>query len=274
MADPNTAPGRQPSSTAARGCDYWPQESGRLRGPNALSAADVCPAGRVTLELLARRESDPSEDRAVSEHQGQIDPTNLGDLLRRAAEAAGLDLSSPWVWLGLGLAAAVIASLLFYVKSYIGTTAAKRAEAKVRESTKSPEVQPAQVEATTRAAPRPHQLPSDLPDFTGRDEAFRELMARLRGDEAGAAVSAVGGMGGVGKSALAIYVAHRVAEHYPVDIIDVTDDVTTIRMSVSDPAVAARLLLRLGDSAELVDGFNVAETVAELRNRILERYLR
>ena len=41
-----------------------------------------------------------------------------------------------------------------------------------------------------------------------------------------------------------------VAEHYPVDIIDVTDDVTTIRMSVSDPAVAARLLLRLGDSAE------------------------
>ncbi len=63
-----------------------------------------------------------------------------------------------------------------------------------------------------------------------------------------------------------------VAEHYPVDIIDVTDDVTTIRMSVSDPAVAARLLVRLGDSAELVDGFNVAETVAELRNRILQRY--
>ncbi len=63
-----------------------------------------------------------------------------------------------------------------------------------------------------------------------------------------------------------------VAEHYPVDIIDVTDDVTTIRMSVSDPAVAARLLLRLGDSAELVDGFNVAETVADLRKRILERY--
>ncbi len=65
-----------------------------------------------------------------------------------------------------------------------------------------------------------------------------------------------------------------VAEHYPVDIIDVTDDVSTIRMSVSDPAVAARLLLRLGDAAELVDGFKVAETVAELRNRILERYLR
>ena len=63
-----------------------------------------------------------------------------------------------------------------------------------------------------------------------------------------------------------------VAEHYPVDIIDVTDDVTTIRRSVSDPAVAARLLVRLGDSAELVDGFNVAETVAELRNRILHRY--
>ena len=63
-----------------------------------------------------------------------------------------------------------------------------------------------------------------------------------------------------------------VADHYPVDVIDVTDDVTTIRMSVSDPAVAARLLLRLGDSAELVDGVKVAESGAALRSRILERY--
>ena len=46
----------------------------------------------------------------------------------------------------------------------------------------------------------------------------------------------------------------------------------TIRMSVGDPAVAARLLVRLGGAAELVDGSEVASATAGLRARILARY--
>ena len=46
----------------------------------------------------------------------------------------------------------------------------------------------------------------------------------------------------------------------------------TIHMSVSDPAVAARLLVRLGDAAELVEGEAVAQAEQELRARILARY--
>jgi predicted DNA-binding transcriptional regulator YafY len=61
-----------------------------------------------------------------------------------------------------------------------------------------------------------------------------------------------------------------VADHYPVEVLD--DTSTTIRMSVSDPAVAARLLLRLGDSATLVDGETVAAATEALRERILARY--
>jgi proteasome accessory factor C len=68
--------------------------------------------------------------------------------------------------------------------------------------------------------------------------------------------------------------ARWVAEHYPVEVVDETEDATTIQMSVSDPLVAARLLLRLGDAAELIEGSEAAESLAGLRRRILTRYRR
>lgn len=63
-----------------------------------------------------------------------------------------------------------------------------------------------------------------------------------------------------------------VAHHYPVEIVDRSGEETTIQMSVSDPLVAARLLLRLGDAAELVDGPEAAAALEDLRGRILARY--
>ncbi len=63
-----------------------------------------------------------------------------------------------------------------------------------------------------------------------------------------------------------------VAEHYPVEVIGVDEDGTTIRMSVSDPLVAARLMVRLGDSAQLIEGAEAAAATEELRSRILARY--
>jgi len=60
-----------------------------------------------------------------------------------------------------------------------------------------------------------HQLPADLADFTGREGEVRELVALLGGGRGGATISAIGGMGGVGKTALAIHVAHQVVERYP-----------------------------------------------------------
>jgi proteasome accessory factor C len=68
--------------------------------------------------------------------------------------------------------------------------------------------------------------------------------------------------------------ARWVAEHYPVEIVGQSDGDTMIQMSVSDPLVAARLLLRLGDAAELVDGPEAAAALQDLRHRILTRYRR
>jgi len=63
-----------------------------------------------------------------------------------------------------------------------------------------------------------------------------------------------------------------VAEYYPVDVIAAGEGTTTVEFSASDPSVAARLLLRLGDRARLLGGDEVATATADLRSRILARY--
>ncbi|MFF8263045.1 BTAD domain-containing putative transcriptional regulator [Streptomyces virginiae] len=66
------------------------------------------------------------------------------------------------------------------------------------------------------APPRPAQLPPDAADFTGRTAPVRVLDEALGTPAAQALVIAtVVGMGGVGKTALALHVAHRVRESYP-----------------------------------------------------------
>ncbi|GAA4193560.1 BTAD domain-containing putative transcriptional regulator [Streptosporangium oxazolinicum] len=66
------------------------------------------------------------------------------------------------------------------------------------------------------AEPRepPAELPMNIADFAGREEHVRELVARL--DERSATtVSVITGMGGIGKTALAVHVAHRLAGRFP-----------------------------------------------------------
>jgi hypothetical protein len=55
---------------------------------------------------------------------------------------------------------------------------------------------------------RVDHLPADLGDFEGRGKEIERLRAILTSGERQAAVSAIGGMGGLGKSALAVHVAH------------------------------------------------------------------
>ncbi|MET8248166.1 BTAD domain-containing putative transcriptional regulator [Streptomyces sp. NPDC005202] len=59
-------------------------------------------------------------------------------------------------------------------------------------------------------------LPHDLTDFTGRCAELGSLLD-VAGQEHGASplMIAVDGMGGVGKTTLAVHVAHRVTAHYP-----------------------------------------------------------
>ncbi|MFI1965711.1 BTAD domain-containing putative transcriptional regulator [Streptomyces pathocidini] len=77
---------------------------------------------------------------------------------------------------------------------------------------------PATEQRTHAAAPvvRPAQLPATVPDFTGRAAFVAELGDRLAA--AGGrvmAVSAVAGIGGVGKTTLAVHVAHAARDRFP-----------------------------------------------------------
>ncbi|MEV7416143.1 BTAD domain-containing putative transcriptional regulator [Streptomyces sp. NPDC089919] len=63
---------------------------------------------------------------------------------------------------------------------------------------------------------RPAQLPADITDFSGRAAELGALAGALADPARTAlAVAAVSGMGGIGKSALALRVAHHVKDAYP-----------------------------------------------------------
>ncbi|MET9802611.1 BTAD domain-containing putative transcriptional regulator [Streptomyces sp. NPDC006368] len=62
----------------------------------------------------------------------------------------------------------------------------------------------------------PAQLPATVPDFTGRAGSVRDLGRRLATAEGSVmAVSALAGIGGVGKTTLAVHVAHAARPHFP-----------------------------------------------------------
>ncbi|NJP96377.1 hypothetical protein HCN51_44280 [Nonomuraea sp. FMUSA5-5] len=68
------------------------------------------------------------------------------------------------------------------------------------------------------AAPvRPAQLPPDTADFTGRLAESEHLAAMLERHDAGAPLAGcvISGMAGVGKTALAVHVAHQCQDSYP-----------------------------------------------------------
>ncbi|WP_433336490.1 BTAD domain-containing putative transcriptional regulator [Spirillospora sp. CA-294931] len=79
---------------------------------------------------------------------------------------------------------------------------------------------PAPAPAPERSAPgrlAPAQLPPDIEDFTGREEVIDWLSDYLlSGDERKSVrAAAIVGMAGVGKTALAVHLAHRVRQSFP-----------------------------------------------------------
>ena len=59
-----------------------------------------------------------------------------------------------------------------------------------------------------------HQLPQPPADFTGRETLIAELLEDFKKSKS-ATISGLTGMGGIGKTALGLKVAHQIADDYP-----------------------------------------------------------
>jgi DNA-binding SARP family transcriptional activator/Tfp pilus assembly protein PilF len=81
---------------------------------------------------------------------------------------------------------------------------------------------------------RPAQLPADLPVFTGRARELAGLLELGPTAQPPSGVISIDGMAGVGKTALAVHAAHRLAPEYPdgalyVDLHGFTEGVDPVR---------------------------------------------
>jgi proteasome accessory factor C len=63
-----------------------------------------------------------------------------------------------------------------------------------------------------------------------------------------------------------------VADYYPVTVLEDGPEGKLVEFSATDPLVTARLLLRLGSTAQLTTGDEVAAATSDLRERIATRY--
>ncbi|MFC7529287.1 BTAD domain-containing putative transcriptional regulator [Actinoplanes sp. GCM10030250] len=113
----------------------------------------------------------------------------------------------------------------------------------------------------------PRMLPPDLNDFTGRAGQLAELDSRLSdsiGGRDGLKVVGVAGMGGIGKTALAVRIAHRVAGRFP-------DGQLYMDIGGQEPGdVLARFLRALGVDSQAIPR-DVDERSAMFRSRLAVR---
>lgn len=122
-------------------------------------------------------------------------------------------------------------------------------------------------------APGPAQLPADIADFTGRQAEVAELVGILDTAHRSTPVviSAIEGTGGVGKSSLAIHVAHRLADRFPDGQLYANLHGATSGVAPVAPVeVLGRWLRALGVEPGGIPG-EVEEAAARFRSQVADR---
>ena len=123
------------------------------------------------------------------------------------------------------------------------------------------------------AAAATRTLPRDLASFTGRQRELGELVAAAADTGGVVGIHAIGGMAGVGKTALAVHAAHQLADRFPAGQIFLPLHGHTPGQQPVDPADAlASLLLTAGvPAAQIPPGLEAR--MALWRDRLAERQL-
>ncbi len=117
---------------------------------------------------------------------------------------------------------------------------------------------------TRRPAVVPRQLPHGATAFAGRTGELDELLGYVTGEPARAPVVAITGLPGIGKTELAVAIAHRAVSQYP-------DGQLYAEMRTDQPSrVMARFLRSLGVS-RLAQPRDAEERIAQYRSLLADR---
>jgi DNA-binding SARP family transcriptional activator/tetratricopeptide (TPR) repeat protein len=112
-------------------------------------------------------------------------------------------------------------------------------------------------------------LPYDIPDFAGRAAELSQLA--LPGPGPGATIWVIDGMAGIGKTALAVHAAHRLASRFPDGQIFADLQAHTPGREPVEPGTALEILLRqLGVPVERIPG-SVTDRAALWRAELSDR---
>ncbi|MER7279470.1 BTAD domain-containing putative transcriptional regulator [Dactylosporangium sp. NPDC000244] len=119
--------------------------------------------------------------------------------------------------------------------------------------------------------PTPWTLPRDIADFSGRDDLVDRLVRAARpGRDDVPAVLTVDGMAGVGKTSLAVHVAHLVADRYPDGRLFVDLRAHGERPPLAPHDAVGLLLRHLGLDPERIPA-DPDERVARWRSELAQR---
>lgn len=89
-----------------------------------------------------------------------------------------------------------------------------------------------------------NDLPRDIPDFTGREKDLERLLALGTRDEGRAEIAVITGLGGAGKTTLAVHGAHRLADRFPDGLLFTDLYGYTVEQEPVAPVSALGSLLR------------------------------
>ena len=138
--------------------------------------------------------------------------------------------------------------------------------------TNDPALAPPSPVVRGQAWTRPSQLPPDLADFVGRTDLVDQI-GRLLGDDEAVPIVAVSGPPGVGKTALAVHAAHRLAASYPDGQLFVNlHGATTGLQPLAPLEVLGRFLRALGKEPAAVPA-DLEEASGLFRSRVAARRL-